>query len=330
MLKLVRFILSGVTLAGVMGFSVKGMELQQNYEPPDKALYKAGMELLEKKQYQKARLAFQALVNTYPSSDLVATSYLAIGDSFYSVNDAENLNQAEEHYRSFVDFFPAHPQAANTQMKVISINMKRVREHDSNQQYSLRAMREIKKLIDRYPDSEHTPAAKQLLAEVQKNLGKVERIDIRGNRRIPEDSVRFYIQSKPGEFYDEAKLETDLRALYKTGFFERLELNEKDGEAGRIITFMLKEKPIVRFLEFAGNKSFTESDIRNAIKRNNINLAEDSYYDPSVTKAAEQVLKELMAQNGKPLGSVLTLIENLSPASIKVRFIFDENVKVLP
>ena len=27
----------------------------------------------------------------------------------------------------------------------------------------------------------------------------IERIDIRGNRRIPEETIRFYIQSRPGE-----------------------------------------------------------------------------------------------------------------------------------
>lgn len=267
-----RLALVGTILAGILGFNAKGAAFQQNTELPDRILYRQGEEFLAKQAYMKARLAFQTLIATYPDSDLVPSACLALGDSFYDAKDPESLNQAEAQYRQFVDFFPAHPQAADTQMKIISMNMKKVREHDSDQQYSLRAMREIKKLIDRYPDSEQIPAAKQLLAEVQKKLGKVERIYIRGNRRIPEDNVRFYIRSNPGDFYDEVQLECDLEALYKSGVYERVELQERDGYTGKIVTFILHEKHILRAVEFAGNKSFTESDIRVALKRNGIIL----------------------------------------------------------
>jgi outer membrane assembly lipoprotein YfiO len=330
MLKSFRFALSGIILAGIFGFSAKGVEPEQSDMGQEKTLYKLGMEYIEKQQYEKARLALQTLIGTYPGSDLVPSSYLALGDSLFNEGGADNIRIAEEYYRNFVDFFPAHPQAAEVQMKIISINMKRLREPDSDQQDSLKAMREIKKLIDRYPNNDYVSDAKQLLAEVQKNLGKVERINIRGNRRIPEETVRFYIHSEPGEYYDEAQPESDLYALYKTGFYERVELQEIDGDTGRIITFILKEKPIVRSLEFTGNKSFTESDIRAAFKRNKIDLAINSSYDPSSIKAAEEVLRELMVKNGKPLGSILARVENIPPSSVLVRFIFDEDAKVLP
>ena len=74
----------------------------------------------------------------------------------------------------------------------------------------------------------------------------IERIDIRGNRRIPEETIRFYIQSRPGELYSEERLEFDLRAVYKANFFENIEIQERDGDAGKIITFIVKEKPLIR------------------------------------------------------------------------------------
>jgi len=55
----------------------------------------------------------------------------------------------------------------------------------------------------------------------------IERIDIRGNRRIPEDTIRFYIQSRPGEVFDQNRIELDLRALYKSNFFENIEVTER-------------------------------------------------------------------------------------------------------
>ncbi len=156
----------------------------------------------------------------------------------------------------------------------------------------------------------------------------IERIDIRGNRRIPEETIRFYIQSRAGELYDEGRLELDLRALYKANFFENIEVQERDGDTGKIVAFVVKEKPLIRTIEYSGNKSFTESNILDHFKEKKVGLTVDSQYDPSKIRAAERALKDLMTQNGKPLGTVHTEIENIPPSSVRVRFVMDEGPKV--
>ncbi len=156
----------------------------------------------------------------------------------------------------------------------------------------------------------------------------IERIDIRGNRRIQEDTIRFYIQSRVGESYDEGRMELDLRALYKANFFENIEVEERDGDTGKIITFVVKEKPLIRSIEYSGNKSFTESNILDHFKEKKVGLTVDSQYDPAKIRAAERALKDLMTQNGKPLGTVHTEVENIPPSSVRVRFVMDEGAKV--
>lgn len=156
----------------------------------------------------------------------------------------------------------------------------------------------------------------------------IESIEVRGNRRIPEETIRFYIQSRPLEPYDEARLELDLRALYKANFFENIEIQERDGDTGKIVTFILKEKPLIRAIEYVGNKSFTESNILDAFKDKKVGLTVDSQYDASKIRAAERVLRDLMVQNGKPLGTIHTEIENIPPSSVRVRFVMDEGAKV--
>ncbi len=162
----------------------------------------------------------------------------------------------------------------------------------------------------------------------QSQRPNVERVDIRGNRRVPEDTIRFYIQSRPGETYDEGRLELDLRALYKANFFENVEVDERDGDTGKVITFVVKEKPLIRSITYAGNKSFTESNILEHFKTKKVGLTVDSQYDPAKIRMAERALKELMEQNGKPLGTVRTEIENIPPSSVRVKFVMDEGAKV--
>jgi outer membrane protein insertion porin family len=156
----------------------------------------------------------------------------------------------------------------------------------------------------------------------------VQSIDVRGNRRIPEDTIRFYIQSRPGDPYDPGRLELDLRALYKANFFETIEVDERDGDTGKIITFILKEKPLIRTIKYEGNKSFTESNILEHFKERKVGLTVDSQYDPAKIRMAERALKDLMERNGKPLGTVRTEIEQVPPSSVNATFIMDEGPKV--
>src|SRR5437867_8119246 len=156
----------------------------------------------------------------------------------------------------------------------------------------------------------------------------VERIDIRGNRRIPEDTIRFYIQSRQADVYDAARLELDLRALYKANFFETISIEERNGDTGKIVSFIVKEKPLIRSIEYVGAKSFTESNILEHFKERKVGLTVDSQYDPAKIRMAERALKELLNLNGKPLGTVHTEIENIPPSSVRVRFVIDEWPKV--
>ncbi len=162
----------------------------------------------------------------------------------------------------------------------------------------------------------------------QRAATTIQRIEIRGNRRISEETIRFYIQSREGEPYDQSRLESDLRALYKANFFENIEIQEKDGDIGKIITFVVKEKPLIRSIEYVGNHSFTESNILDAFKEKKVGLTVDSQYDAAKLRAAERALKDLMIQNGKPLGTVHTETEPIPPASVRVRFVMDEGAKV--
>jgi outer membrane protein insertion porin family len=162
----------------------------------------------------------------------------------------------------------------------------------------------------------------------QSQTPTIERIDIRGNRRVPEDTIRFYIQSRVGDPYSVTRLSRDLIALWNSHSFENIEIEEKDGDTGKLITFVVKEKPMIRALEYAGNKSFTESNILDTFKERKVGITIDSPYDPPKIRSAERALVDLMKQNGRPLGTVTTEIEDIPPAAVRIRFVMDEGPKV--
>jgi len=92
----------------------------------------------------------------------------------------------------------------------------------------------------------------------------VERVDIRGNRRIDAEVIWSHIHLQRGKPYDNTQVRSDIQELYKTGYFEYIQVDDKRGETGKIVTFIVKEKPVIVSFEYIGNRSFNESDILHA------------------------------------------------------------------
>ncbi len=86
----------------------------------------------------------------------------------------------------------------------------------------------------------------------------IERIEFIGLRRIQRDTLLARIFSRPGDPYNPDALRRDFQALWNTQFFEdiRLEVeNSPDQPNGKIILFYVSERPIIRRIEYKGNKS---------------------------------------------------------------------------
>jgi len=150
---------------------------------------------------------------------------------------------------------------------------------------------------------------------------KIERIDIRGNRRCSEDVIRSCIKSRVGGVYDEGRLNLDLRSIYATGDFELVEICERDGDDGKIVTFTVKEKPLIRSIEFVGFEISEYSKISQYFKEHKIDVRVDTLYDPAKIRAAEKALEQMLALQGRHPGKVRIEVEQIPPASVRVKFI---------
>lgn len=81
----------------------------------------------------------------------------------------------------------------------------------------------------------------------------IKEIRIKGARRADENTVRFYIHSKPGERYDGEKAREDIKRIYNLGFFDDIKLDVEEGKSGGLVlTFIFEEKPFVREIKFTG------------------------------------------------------------------------------
>jgi len=160
----------------------------------------------------------------------------------------------------------------------------------------------------------------------------IQRIEFVGNRRIRSDTLKTRIFSREGDTYSEDTLHRDFQALWNTQYFEdiRLEVEDSpDRPNSKIIIFYLQERPVIRRIEYKGNKSVSESDILERFKDRKVGLSVESQFDPTKIKKAEFVLRELLAEHGRQFAVVKPTYERIKATNaVRLTFNIEEGPKV--
>ena len=141
-------------------------------DQPDKVLYEKATNEIAHGRYDVGRLTLQTLMNTYPDSEYLAKTKLAIADSYYKEGGVSGLTQAEAEYKDFITFFPTAPEAPEAQFRVGMAHFHLMGKPDRDRQESLLAEAELKEFLLKYPDSPLMPRVKRRLREVQEVLGQ--------------------------------------------------------------------------------------------------------------------------------------------------------------
>ncbi len=168
-------------------------------------------------------------------------------------------------------------------------------------------------------------------ANAQQAQRLVESVEITGNRRLRKDDILYYVQTRPGDPYNEEQVSRDYQTILSLGFFDKTQtrvLTETGPRGGVNIIFEVKELPIIRDLTFEGLKSVPESDVLKAFREKRVGVSKENTYDPVKVRNAIRVIKELLAANGHPNATVEERNEEVSATSIAVTFVVHEGDKV--
>jgi len=161
-------------------------------------------------------------------------------------------------------------------------------------------------------------------AAAQISPSTVAGVQIRGNRRISSERIRSELQTKIGGAIDLTTVSRDIRALYSLGYFDDVQFETESASGGPIIIFSVKEKPLVRAIDYKGIHSVTADEIEQTLALSKKGLTPESAY--SLAKATETaaVLKALLATKGHPEAIVGIATHSVPPNSVEVVFVIDE------
>ncbi len=156
----------------------------------------------------------------------------------------------------------------------------------------------------------------------------ISEINVSGNRRIPADTIRSRIFTKPGDIYDQAALERDFNSLWNTGYFEDIKFSREQTPKGWRLIVQVKEKPTIREINYVGLNAVSNSDVLDRFKQDKVGLVVESQYDPTRIKKAEVSIKGLLSEHGRQFATIRTELRQIPPAAVGITFVVKEGPKV--
>lgn len=152
----------------------------------------------------------------------------------------------------------------------------------------------------------------------------VESVSVMGNRRLSQEEIFRWVQTRPGEPYSQDQLTKDLNAVLATGYFDktRTRVTIEDGVRGGIaVTFEVMELPLVSEVKFEGLKVLSEAAIWDAFLKENIDVRKGSTYDPAKVRSAVRVIRNLLQSKGQENASVEVRTENITATAAALTFV---------
>ncbi len=89
----------------------------------------------------------------------------------------------------------------------------------------------------------------------------VDKIEVRGNRYVSTDLIKELLVTKEGSQFTLEKVRKDIKRLFKTGFFKKIEVHKIE-EGGKLkLIYVVEDLPVIYKIEFVGNEEIDDEDL---------------------------------------------------------------------
>ncbi len=156
----------------------------------------------------------------------------------------------------------------------------------------------------------------------------VKEIRFYGNRRVSDEAITYRLSTRVGEPLDERLVTADIKELWNTGLFENLGVQREDTDEGLILTFILRELPIVKEVDIRGNRKVGKSTINDKIDEERLTIEEDTPLDYRKISEIRKLIKVMLNDRGLRNAKVTYALERLDAGTARVVFNVFEGSKV--
>ena len=125
------------------------------------------------------------------------------------------------------------------------------------------------------------------------NVGKISKIEITGNERIDKGFILNNIKTKENGPYNLDTIREDMKNIYNTGFFSDVQIDVKDTDKGKIVTFVVIERPPIKGIYISGNKKIKTTELVEKLK-----IRTNTVLNINRVKESIDELKKFYAEKG--------------------------------
>ncbi len=90
----------------------------------------------------------------------------------------------------------------------------------------------------------------------------VQRVVVEGNSRVEREAVLAYLQLRPGDRFDPARIDASLKALFQTGLFSDVQILRR----GNTLVVRVVENPMIARVRFEGNREISDKDLAKEVQ----------------------------------------------------------------
>ena len=148
----------------------------------------------------------------------------------------------------------------------------------------------------------------------------VKDIRIEGIQRTEAGTVFNYLPVKVGDSMNDDKAAQAIKALFTTGFFKDVRLEQE----GDVLVVVIQERPAIAQIAFSGNSAFPSEKMKEGLKQ--IGLSEGLIFDRSMLDKAEQEIKRQYLSQGKYGAKVKAVVSPLERNRVSIQFEIEEGL----
>ncbi|CAN7573709.1 outer membrane protein assembly factor BamA [Mesorhizobium amorphae] len=157
--------------------------------------------------------------------------------------------------------------------------------------------------------------AVQFVATSAAEAAVVSRIEVSGNQRVDADTIRNYIQIKPGKAFSSSDIDDAVKALFGTGLFSDVQINQ----VGSSLVVKVSEYQVVNQVLFQGNKKLKDNALAIAVQ-----LKPRGTFSQATLDSDVEAVKAAYRRIGRDDAAVTTQIMNLGDNRVNVVFNINE------
>lgn len=140
---------------------------------------------------------------------------------------------------------------------------------------------------------------------------EIEKIIVKGNKYITDELIKGFLKTKEGSDFSLEKIREDIKRLYRTGLFKKIEVYKEDtnNNGKPEVVFRVEDLPVIYKIEFKGNDELGDDELKEYLgietELGEIDVEEtiEGYTSSPAVEERLAILKQLK------LGRILTVQE---------------------